>query len=216
MILSGGPASVPEPGSPRAPWRSSRAGCRFWAICYGEQTLCEQLGGKVESGHAARIRPRGGRNPCSLRPVRRRLANGWPLARVDEPRRSRDPPARGLPRLCGVGEPPYAVIADEARRYYTTAVPSRGGSYARRREAYRQFPAQDRRPQGRLDDGRFPRGGDRPHPRSSWAVAGDLRPLGRRRFGGCGGADSRGDRRPADLRVRRSRADAARTRRTRS
>ena len=23
------------------------------AICYGQQTLCEQLGGKVESGHAA-------------------------------------------------------------------------------------------------------------------------------------------------------------------
>ena len=30
-----------------------KSGVPILAICYGQQTLCEQLGGKVESGHAA-------------------------------------------------------------------------------------------------------------------------------------------------------------------
>jgi GMP synthase (glutamine-hydrolysing) len=53
VILSGGPASVPEAGSPRAPAEVFDSGVPILAICYGQQTLCEQLGGKVESGHAA-------------------------------------------------------------------------------------------------------------------------------------------------------------------
>ena len=61
---------------------------------------------------------------------------------------------------------------------------------------------------GRLDHGRLPRRGDRPHPRAGRQGPGDLRPFGRRRFVGRGGADPRGDRRPADLRLRRSRPDA--------
>src|ERR1700727_2740325 len=53
VILSGGTASVPEPGSPRAPREVFATGVPILAICYGQQTLCEQLGGKVEGGHAA-------------------------------------------------------------------------------------------------------------------------------------------------------------------
>ena len=53
VIFSGGPASVPEAGSPRAPEAIFASGVPILAICYGQQTLCEQLGGKVESGHAA-------------------------------------------------------------------------------------------------------------------------------------------------------------------
>src|SRR6202167_776716 len=52
-IFSGGPASVPEHGSPRAPMEIFASGVPILAICYGQQTLCEQLGGKVEGGHAA-------------------------------------------------------------------------------------------------------------------------------------------------------------------
>ncbi len=62
---------------------------------------------------------------------------------------------------------------------------------------------------GRLDDGRVPRDQDRGDPRAGRHGPGDLRPVGRRRQRGRGGADPRGDRRAADLRVRRSRADAA-------
>ncbi|MGK2740085.1 glutamine-hydrolyzing GMP synthase [Tepidicaulis sp. LMO-SS28] len=49
VILSGGPASVTGIGTPRAPQMVFEAGIPVLGICYGEQTMCEQLGGKVES-----------------------------------------------------------------------------------------------------------------------------------------------------------------------
>ena len=49
IILSGGPASVHEGGSPRAPERVFTCGLPVLGICYGEQTMCAQLGGKVEA-----------------------------------------------------------------------------------------------------------------------------------------------------------------------
>ncbi len=51
VILSGGPASVTEHMSPRAPQAVFGAGIPVLGICYGQQTMAEQLGGKVESGH---------------------------------------------------------------------------------------------------------------------------------------------------------------------
>src|SRR3989344_7960546 len=53
VILSGGPASVTDDGSPRAPQAILDSGLPILAICYGQQTLCVQLGGTVEGGHAA-------------------------------------------------------------------------------------------------------------------------------------------------------------------
>ena len=50
VILSGGPASVADFGSPRAPQGLFDLGLPILGICYGQQTLCEQLGGKVEPG----------------------------------------------------------------------------------------------------------------------------------------------------------------------
>ena len=49
VILSGGPNSVTHIDTPRAPnaiWNS----IPVLGICYGQQTMCEQLGGKVEAG----------------------------------------------------------------------------------------------------------------------------------------------------------------------
>ena len=51
VILSGGPASVPDEGSPRAPQAIFEAGVPVLGICYGQMTMAEQLGGAVESGH---------------------------------------------------------------------------------------------------------------------------------------------------------------------
>lgn len=51
LIFSGGPASVVEDGSPRAPQEIVESGLPILAICYGQQTLCTQLGGAVEGGH---------------------------------------------------------------------------------------------------------------------------------------------------------------------
>jgi GMP synthase (glutamine-hydrolysing) len=50
IILSGGPASVWEGGTPRAPDSVFTLGVPVLGICYGMQTMAGQLGGKVESG----------------------------------------------------------------------------------------------------------------------------------------------------------------------
>ena len=47
IILSGGPASVTHATTPRAPDIVFRSGVPVLAICYGMQTMCAQLGGRV-------------------------------------------------------------------------------------------------------------------------------------------------------------------------
>jgi GMP synthase (glutamine-hydrolysing) len=47
VIFSGGPASVTEAESPRAPQVIYDSGLPLLGICYGQQTLHQQLGGKV-------------------------------------------------------------------------------------------------------------------------------------------------------------------------
>src|SRR5512140_1668689 len=47
IILSGGPASVHWEDSPRAPHAFFDAGIPVLGICYGQQAMCEQLGGDV-------------------------------------------------------------------------------------------------------------------------------------------------------------------------
>lgn len=48
IILSGGPESVTEKGSPRAPALVFNLNVPVLGICYGMQTMAEQFGGKVE------------------------------------------------------------------------------------------------------------------------------------------------------------------------
>ena len=49
IILSGGPSSVTGIGTPRAEDSVWDAGIPILGICYGQQTMCAQLGGAVES-----------------------------------------------------------------------------------------------------------------------------------------------------------------------
>jgi GMP synthase (glutamine-hydrolysing) len=65
IILSGGPESVTEGHTPRAPAAVWAAGVPVLGICYGMQTMAAQLGGEVESGRVrefgyAEVRARGG------------------------------------------------------------------------------------------------------------------------------------------------------------
>uniref|UniRef100_UPI0025B88938 glutamine-hydrolyzing GMP synthase n=1 Tax=Halomonas sp. TaxID=1486246 RepID=UPI0025B88938 len=48
IILSGGPESTVAEGSPRAPQCVFELGLPVLGICYGMQTMAEQLGGAVE------------------------------------------------------------------------------------------------------------------------------------------------------------------------
>jgi GMP synthase (glutamine-hydrolysing) len=64
IILSGGPMSVTEEQTPRAPAAVFTRGVPVLGICYGMQTMAEQLGGKVETGRVrefgyAQVRARG-------------------------------------------------------------------------------------------------------------------------------------------------------------
>ncbi|MCO5063318.1 MAG: glutamine-hydrolyzing GMP synthase [Rhizobiaceae bacterium] len=48
VILSGGPASTHEAGSPRAPQEIFEAGVPILGICYGQMAMCVQMGGVAE------------------------------------------------------------------------------------------------------------------------------------------------------------------------
>ena len=50
LILSGGPASVYEPGAPQVDPQALRAGIPVLGICYGMQLIAHHLGGEVEPG----------------------------------------------------------------------------------------------------------------------------------------------------------------------
>ena len=50
VILSGGPASVTGAHAPRAPQAVFDLGVPILGICYGQQLICDQLGGAVEIG----------------------------------------------------------------------------------------------------------------------------------------------------------------------
>ena len=50
IILSGGPETVKQKGSPKVPIGIFDLGIPILGICYGMQTITKQLGGKVELG----------------------------------------------------------------------------------------------------------------------------------------------------------------------
>ena len=87
IILSGGPASVTDEGTPAAPREVFDADVPVLAICYGEQTMCALLGGEVEAADHREF----GRafvevvDECRL--FEGRLEDRRPRAGLDEPRR---------------------------------------------------------------------------------------------------------------------------------
>ena len=74
IILSGGPASVIDDGSPRPPAQVFETGAPILGICYGQQVMMEMLGGKVERGHGT---AEFGRAYVSPTAAQLPLLNGW-------------------------------------------------------------------------------------------------------------------------------------------
>ncbi len=120
VILSGGPASVTEAGSPRAPQAVFEAGLPIMAICYGQQTTAVQLGGKVEGGHAAEF----GRADVEIREASALFDGIWQVGGRYPVWMSHGDRVTELPKGFSVKatseNAPFAIATDEARRIYTT------------------------------------------------------------------------------------------------
>jgi GMP synthase (glutamine-hydrolysing) len=118
VILSGGPASVTEAGSPRAPQAVFDAGIPVLGICYGQQTMAEQLGGKVESGHHREF----GRAMLEVREPSALFDAVWKTGERHQVWMSHGDRVTRLPdgfKVIATSEnAPYAAVADEARRFY--------------------------------------------------------------------------------------------------
>lgn len=122
LILSGGPASVCEPRSPRAPDVVFELGIPILGICYGMQTLAVQLGGEVEPGFPREFgyaETELLEEDRLLTPAAESLASGRRGLRVwmsHGDRVSRLP--SGFRAVLTSPGAPVAAMADPARRYY--------------------------------------------------------------------------------------------------
>jgi GMP synthase (glutamine-hydrolysing) len=120
VIFSGGPASVMDEGSPRAPEAVFAAGVPILAICYGQQTLALQQGGKVEGGHAREF----GRADVEILESSPLFEGFWQVGGRYPVWMSHGDRVTELPegfKVVGTSEnAPFAIAVNEARRIYTT------------------------------------------------------------------------------------------------
>ena len=118
VILSGGPASVTEDGSPRAPADVFSSGIPVLGICYGQQTMAEQLGGKVEAGHHREF----GRAFLSIDKSSPLFDGFWSPGTRHQVWMSHGDRVTRLPdgfQVIATSEnAPFAVVADERRHFY--------------------------------------------------------------------------------------------------
>ena len=213
IILSGGPESVTEGDTPRAPAATWTQRVPVLGICYGMQTMAAQLGGTVESGHVrefgyAEVRARG--HSALLRGIQDRAnrRGARSARRLDEPRRQGHGDAAGVQADRLVRDVRDRGDGRRGARLLRGAVSSRGHAHDTGRRRARALRARHLRLRHRLEHGRLRGRGDRRDPGAGRHRGGDPRAVRRRRFVGRGRAHSRGDRRPADLRVRRPRPAA--------
>ncbi|MDA8095346.1 MAG: glutamine-hydrolyzing GMP synthase [Betaproteobacteria bacterium] len=123
IILSGGPASVTESDTARAPDVVFELGVPVLGICYGMQTMAAQLGGQVENARHrefgyAEVRAQG--HSALLREIQDRaneeghgLLDVW-MSHGDKV--TALPP--GFRVIAGNAATPIAGMADELRRFY--------------------------------------------------------------------------------------------------
>ena len=116
IVLSGGPQSVTEGRTPRAPGCVFELGKPVLGICYGMQTLAAQLGGSVEIGDSAEFGPADVRviadnallSGLSREPLEVWMSHGDRVNRLPE----------GFDGIAESENAPLAAIADPARGMY--------------------------------------------------------------------------------------------------
>ena len=170
IILSGGPCSVLDDGSPRAPDSVFARGVPVLGICYGQQVMMTQLGGQVSSGHGTAEFGRAFVTPAD---DRLDLLEGWfDTGREQVWMSHGDNVSRLAPGFLVYGtspNAPYAITADPSRHFYAVQFHPESPPHPERRTALREL-----RPAGglhrRLDHGRLSRTGHRSDPRAGRAT----------------------------------------------
>src|SRR5579862_3505920 len=122
MILSGGPASVTQATTPRAPDIVFSVGVPVLAICYGMQTMCAQLGGRVTLSDHQEF----GRAFIDILDRCRLFEGLWPPMAQGGGREQVwmshgdkvDVLPPGFRAVAASDGAPYAAIADDQRRFY--------------------------------------------------------------------------------------------------
>lgn len=118
IILSGGPASVTHSDTPRAPERIYDLGIPILGICYGQQTMVEQLGGGVTSSEHQEF----GRAFVDVKQACPLFEGVWAEDDREQVWMSHGDHVDALPdgfNIVATSEgAPFAAIADEARNLY--------------------------------------------------------------------------------------------------
>ncbi len=118
VIFSGGPASVLDPDAPLPPLSLYAAGVPILGICYGEQAMAQQLGGKVEGEHNREF----GRAFVEVVKAAALTDGVWKPGERHQVWMSHGDRVTKLPdgfSSIGTSEgAPFAMIADEKRRFY--------------------------------------------------------------------------------------------------
>src|SRR5512143_2706394 len=118
VILSGGPESVHEKGSPRAPQLIFDSGVPVLGICYGQMTMAAQLGGEAQGGHHREF----DRADVDVKADSQVFETTWsvgeryPVWMSHGDRITKMPP--GFVVAGTSANAPFAVIQDEKRKYY--------------------------------------------------------------------------------------------------
>lgn len=116
IILSGGPCSVLDDGAPAAPAVVFEMGVPILGICYGQQTMAQELGGKVESGHArefGRAELEITSNSRLFDGIDKKQTTVW-MSHGDRVTKIPD----GFSPIAQSHGAPYAAIANEEKKYY--------------------------------------------------------------------------------------------------
>jgi GMP synthase (glutamine-hydrolysing) len=120
VILSGGPASVLDKDAPLAPPAIYDAGVPLLGICYGEQAMAAQLGGKVEGGHHREF----GRAEVEVVSDSPLFTGVWEKGEKYPVWMSHGDRVTVLPlgfRVLGTSpNAPIAIIGDDQRKFYAT------------------------------------------------------------------------------------------------